>query len=146
MRARRGALLPITLVVMLFFALICPIVLGMADMNVKYNSFFEPRSILEQATVSFTHVLFDEISAQQEMVSGGLSGAWLSGGNAKWSGTCIISPDESPPMAFTYTIDESGNNEYELFVKGEFTTLPRIHPVGISVDITTSMDIWRRTQ
>jgi hypothetical protein len=139
MRARRGALLPITLFVLLFLMILCPVVLGMADMNVRYNNFFEPRNILEQATVSFTHVLFDEISAEQDMPT------WLAD-DAKWSGTYAVTPEggDGAPMAFTYTIDGKGHDEYELFVKGEYTTLPEIPPIVISVDLTVSRDIWQR--
>jgi hypothetical protein len=137
MTARRGSVLIMTVTLMIFFAILCGAVIGMAQMNVTYHSFFEHRGILEQATLTFAQSMTENI--REKTALRGLG-----------SGDCAITPtaqdDFLLPMKFTYVISPDQNSVYTLFVKGEYAS-PRPNDVawGVSVDIDVSLpsaDIW----
>jgi hypothetical protein len=61
MNARRGGALILTIIVMLFFVTRCGAVIGVAQMNVAYYSFFEHRGLLKQATLTFAESLAEKV-------------------------------------------------------------------------------------
>jgi hypothetical protein len=138
MRARRGSALPLALVVMLLFVILCGTVIGMAQMNVAYYSFFEHRGILEQATLTFAETLAESVKVNSE--------DWWPGGDpSPGSGECAPPAALGAfPMKFTYVISPD-KDVYSLFVQGEYSpSQPNDAAWGVSVDIsrTSSADVW----
>ena len=142
MKARRGSILVVTLVVMFFFAILCGAVFGMAQMNVMYNSFFERRGVLEQATLTFAESL-------AEVVKTNAASWWPSGSTANLgSGEYIMPPiADEPSMKFTYVISPDRKKTYKLFVRGEYADPGKENITwGVSVDISlaSSADVWSK--
>jgi hypothetical protein len=149
MKARRGSgALGTSLVVMLFFAVICATVIGLAHMDVEYYFFFERRGILEQATQAFAESLAKSIKANASTTW------WPPGGSlAPGSGDYVISNEMTGggnPIRFTYVIspDKTGGNDvYKLFVKGEGENPDEEIAWGVSVDVyadPSSADVWSK--
>jgi Tfp pilus assembly protein PilV len=142
MKARRGFTLIMTLIVMFFFAILCGAVFGMAQMNVTYNSFFERRGVLEQATLTFAESLAETVKDN--------AASWWSGADvsALGNGVYTVPPIAGArPMKFTYVISPDKGRIYRLFVKGEYTDSDAEDITwGVSVDISTvsSADAWSK--
>jgi hypothetical protein len=132
--------------VMFFFAVLSGAVFGMAQMSAAYYSFFERRSVLEQATLTFAGSLAETVRDN--------AADWWSGGSAPASGDYTVSVTaDAPAMRFTYVISPDGNKIYKLFVRGEYAgraySDPNAEPIacGVSVDISTaasSADAWSK--
>ena len=142
MKARRGSILVVTLVVMFFFAILCGAVFGMAQMNVMYNSFFERRGVLEQATLTFAESLAEVVKAN--------AASWLSGGSAANLGNGVYTMPPiagEPSMKFTYVISPDRKKTYKLFVRGEYADPGKENITwGVSVDVNlaSSADVWSK--
>jgi hypothetical protein len=122
MTARRGGALILTIIVMMFFVVLCGAVIGVAQMNVNYHSFFEHRGLLKQATLTFAESLAENVKTI----------VW-SDKTKRGSGTYAGGDDL--PMRFTYTVSPD-RNTYALFVKGEYKTSQANDIAwGVSVDI-----------
>ncbi|MDR1649684.1 MAG: hypothetical protein LBR71_05430 [Synergistaceae bacterium] len=143
MTARRGSALIMTITLMIFFAILCGAVIGMAQMNVTYHSFFEHRGILKQATLTFAESMAENVREKADVW-------WPGGSNALGSGDYVLTPtpgqdDFLLQMKFEYFISPDRNDVYMLVVSGEYTT-PRRNDVGwnVSVDIHEDPldDIW----
>jgi hypothetical protein len=145
MKARRGGALFMAPVVMIFFAMICGVVIGMAQTNVTYYSFFERRGILEQATQTFAEALAGSVKAN--------AATWWpnSGKEQQGRGKCRMPAEEDLPgdfaMKFTYVISPD-KNIYTLFVQGEYDHDPPrndiIWGVSVDIDLTSSADVWSK--
>jgi hypothetical protein len=140
-KARRGSALAMTLTMMVFFAIVCVVVIGMAQTNVNYYFFFEHRGILKQATLSFAETLVESIRKNRDVWWSGDSdalahGSWLSEVDVFYL-----------PMRFNYFVSPDKNDIYTLVVSGEYVS-PRENYVawGVSVDIdilsSGDRDIW----
>ncbi|MDR3230969.1 MAG: hypothetical protein LBT65_05990 [Synergistaceae bacterium] len=115
-RPRRGGVLPVTIIVTLIFVVLCTAMFSLAQMNIGYDTFFERRSILEQATLSLAQTLADSLVENANTW-------WPAGLNAE--GTGELSVDSSslsgvPGMKFSYRVTPHGSRSYILFVRGEY--------------------------
>jgi hypothetical protein len=132
MNARRGGAL-LTIIAMMFFAILCTAVIGVAQMNVHYYSFFEHRGLLKQATLTFAESLAENVQENAATLfpdrSKRGSGVYTGGGDL--------------PMRFTYVISPD-NSAYTLFVKGEYKTSPAndiAWEVSVDVFMYSSNDV-----
>jgi hypothetical protein len=138
MKARRGSTLFVTIAVMFFFAVLCGAVIGMAQMNVTYNSFFERRGVLEQATSTFAGALAKVVKEKKDEW-------WPSGIPAAKGEGVYTTPagEELPSMQFFYFISPD-KLIYTLFVRGEYAADQNI-VWGVSVDVSsTATDVWSK--
>jgi hypothetical protein len=131
---------------MLFFAIVCVTVIGLARMNVNYYFFFERRGILEQATLTFAESLAKNVKANAE--------DWWNSGAIKTQGDgeYIVSGDmtDGQPMRFTYVVSPDKDLIYKLFVRGERDDSKDDVAWGVWIDIDasskdiTSADGWSK--
>ncbi|MDR3265146.1 MAG: hypothetical protein LBT15_03945 [Synergistaceae bacterium] len=135
MRAQRGSVLPMTILVMLVFTLLCVAMLSLSQMNMRYSVFFERRSILEQATLSWAQTMGDVLAEN--------ANAWWSVHSPDVTGKGALDVDSKtapgiPGMRFTWTVTPH-SGAYALFVQGRYIT------PGTKADDTVwavSMDVY----
>jgi hypothetical protein len=143
MKARNASVMITTLVVVIFFSIICVSVFGLAQMNVGYYSFFERRDIVEQATLTFAESLAESVRTN--------AAAWWPGGSGgQGNGAYTLSEEMSggSPIQFNYVVSPDKIDVYKLFVKGEREDSGEKIAWGVSVDIdahSSSADVWSKT-
>jgi hypothetical protein len=135
-KSRLGSALPVAIVVMLLFMILCMGMFELSQMNVSYVTFFERRNVLEQATLSLAQTLADEIL---DNANGGWATGLTAVGKGELNVNSSISPN-IPKMKFTYEVapDTSKPKAYVLFVRGEYAPSPDSYKGtiwGVSVDI-----------
>ena len=132
-----GVTLALALIVMLFLAILCAGVFGLANMNVGYDLYFERRSVLKQATLTFAEGMVSNVRAN--------AASWWEDDAGLGFGECTVPGQRR--MRFSYVVSHDTTKIYNLFVKGEY------HPggedenfaCGVSVDInlaSASADVW----
>ncbi|GHS95613.1 hypothetical protein AGMMS50276_11930 [Synergistales bacterium] len=113
--SRRGFVLPLVMIMMLFLVIICGAVLAMAHMNVRYDSTFEQWSIMEHATMSVADIMAKNLAANGETYSWGSPPV-----EARGSFSFDITGDD-PPMWFTYVVStDTTGKKYTLTVNGGY--------------------------
>jgi hypothetical protein len=142
MKKRNGSVLITTIVVVLFFSIICVAVLGLAQMNVVHYSFFERRGIVEQATLTFAESMAKSVRANS-------ADWWPAGSGEQGNGEYVISGEMTggSPIRFTYAVSPDESDVYKLFVKGEREDSDEKIALGVSVDIdanSSSADVWSK--
>jgi hypothetical protein len=137
--SRRGIVLPITIIVMLVFMILCAGTLVLSQMNVSHVTFFERRNVLEQATLSLAQTLADEILENANL--------WWSldptaAGKGELGVDSGINPD-IPKMKFTYEVSPDKFRSYILFVRGEYVSsgFSKNAIWGVSLDIRPDVSV-----
>jgi hypothetical protein len=130
-RSWRGSALPVAIVVMLLFMILCAGMLALSEINVSHVTFFERRNVLEQATLSLAQTLADEIVKNA-------SAWWASDPNSVGTGKLVVDSSVNPnvpKMKFTYNVSPDKSPPYVLFVRGEYEGLSKGAIWGVSLDI-----------
>jgi hypothetical protein len=115
-----GGVLSVAIVVMFVLAILCVAMISISQMNLRYDTFFERRSVLKHATVSLARILAAEVAAN--------ANEWRNGsGDLNGSGeflTTSIGVSDISPMRFTYRVGPSdrGSSLLTLFVQGEYVS------------------------
>jgi hypothetical protein len=127
-RSRRGMALPIALVVMLLFAILCVAMFTLSHISMTYDLYFERRTVLEHATVSVANAMARKLND------------WSGPGKSLWTdpsdtaggeGSLLVGASalggSGPAMKFSFQVTPKGTgkeNYLLLSVRGEYAETP----------------------
>jgi Flp pilus assembly protein TadG len=118
-RSREGMALPMALLVMMLFAILCVSMFTLSHMSLNYDLYFERRAAMEHATISMASALSRRL---QELISNDTDEARdIAEGNGflLLNSTSFDSAYTGPAMKFTFDVTTS-SDRLLLFVKGEY--------------------------